>query len=68
VRKLFKGLIKRWIHKKGYGFIETDDVNEDVFVHHSDVISSKGLEEGKEVKFDVQWTYKGLKAVYVKLI
>jgi len=40
-------------------------VEGDVFVHGSDVIGSNRLKEGQEVRFDVQWTYKGLKAVYV---
>ena len=38
----------------------------DVFVHSSDVVGSDRLDEGQKVRFDVQWTYKGLKAIYVK--
>lgn len=58
--------MKRWFRGKGYGFIESDDVEGDIFVNGSDVLDSKRLSEGQKVRFDVEWTYEGLKAVYVR--
>ncbi|NIS31416.1 MAG: cold shock domain-containing protein, partial [Actinobacteria bacterium] len=39
--------------RKGYGFIETDDSDEDVFFHMDDV-EGPDLEEGEEVTFDIE--------------
>ncbi|OYR84346.1 cold-shock protein, partial [Halorubrum sp. E3] len=37
----------------GYGFIETDDADEDVFFHMEDV-GGPDLEEGQEVEFEIE--------------
>ncbi|WP_224450007.1 cold-shock protein [Haloprofundus salilacus] len=46
----------------GYGFIETDDSDEDVFFHMED-IDGPDLEEGQEVEFDIETAEKGPRAV-----
>jgi len=51
--------------RKGYGFIETEDSDEDVFVHMDDV-EGPDLEEGEEVEFDVEAADKGPRATNVK--
>ena len=62
-----EGTVKWFDNKKGYGFIETDDSGEDVFVHYSAVQSEgfKTLEEGQRVSFDVMQGEKGPKAANV---
>ena len=45
----------------GYGFIESDDVNDDVFFHMED-IDGPDLTEGQEVEFDVEYAEKGPRA------
>ena len=42
----------------GYGFIETDESDEDVFFHMEDV-GGPDLEEGQEVEFDIEQADKG---------
>jgi len=65
-----KGKIKWFNDQKGFGFIQSDDGGEDVFVHHS-VIQMDGyrtLQEGQPVEFEVENGAKGLKATSVKAI
>jgi len=45
----------------GYGFIETDDADEDVFFHMEDV-GGPDLEEGQEVEFEIEEADKGPRA------
>ena len=61
----FKGKVKWFNGKKGYGFIERDDKEKDVFVHASSVRESglKFLNEGDELTFEVADGDKGPSAV-----
>ena len=64
-----QGTIKT-LTTKGFGFIQSDDGGEDVFVHHS-VIQMDGyrtLQEGQAVEFEVESGAKGLKATSVKAV
>jgi len=45
----------------GYGFIETEDADEDVFFHMEDV-GGPDLEEGQDVEFDIEQAPKGPRA------
>ncbi|MFC6952084.1 MULTISPECIES: cold-shock protein [Halorubellus] len=45
----------------GYGFIDTEDADEDVFFHMED-IGGPDLEEGQEVEFDIVQADKGPRA------
>jgi len=47
--------------RKGYGFIVSDDSDEDVFFHMDDV-EGPDLEEGQEVEFDIESNPKGPRA------
>ena len=60
-----KGKVKRFNGKKGYGFIEREDKEKDVFVHHSAVQEAglKFLNEGDELTFEVENGEKGPSAV-----
>ena len=45
----------------GYGFIETDEAEDDVFFHMDDV-GGPDLEEGTEVEFEIEQAPKGPRA------
>jgi CspA family cold shock protein len=63
-----KGSVKRWLDGRGYGFIQPESGGDDVFVHHSGLISVYDLKEGLEVEFEVEDTPRGPRAVDVKVI
>ena len=60
-----KGKVKWFNGTKGYGFIEREDKEKDVFVHSSAVREAglKYLNEGDELTFEVESTEKGPSAV-----
>ncbi len=45
----------------GYGFIETDDCDDDVFFHMEDV-GGEDLTEGTEIEFEIEQAQKGPRA------
>ena len=45
------GKIKHWNHEKGYGFIDVDDQDEDVFFHISKVSLAEPIAVGRRVYF-----------------
>jgi len=61
------GTIKWFDEDKGYGFIEPDEGDEDVFVHFSELNQEgfKTVDEDDRVEFDVEQGPKGLKATNV---
>ena len=60
-----KGKVKWFNGTKGYGFIEREDKEKDVFVHSSAVREAglKYLNEGDELTFEVENGDKGPSAV-----
>lgn len=56
-----KGTVSFFHDQKGYGFIETEDADDDVFFHMEDV-GGPDLEEDQEVEFDVTQGDKGPRA------
>lgn len=59
-----KGRVKWFDDSKGYGFIERDGAEKDVFVHYT-AIEGKGyrsLAEGQEVEFEIADGPKGPQA------
>ena len=59
------GTVAFFNERKGYGFIETEDADDDVFFHMEDV-GGPDLEEGQEVEFDIEEADKGPRAANVK--
>jgi CspA family cold shock protein len=58
------GKVKWFNSTKGFGFIERDDQEKDVFVHSSVVREANmELNEGDELIFDVTEGEKGLSAI-----
>lgn len=58
------GKVKWFDHKKGYGFISTENADGDIFVHFSSINGDgfKSLTEGDDVKFELAKGPKGLLA------
>ena len=63
-----EGIVKRWLDGRGYGFIEVDNREDDVFVHHSALQGTYSLMQGQRVEFDLENSYRGPKATNVKVI
>jgi CspA family cold shock protein len=62
------GKVKWFNDQKGFGFIQAEQTNKDVFVHHS-VIEGEGyktLTDGETVEYDAEESAKGLKATRVR--
>jgi CspA family cold shock protein len=61
------GTVKWFNDQKGFGFIKQDDVNEDIFVHHT-AIKMEGfrtLAPGEPVDYELNQDDKGFKAINV---
>ncbi len=65
-----EGKVKWFNDKKGYGFIERDDHEKDLFVNYTSIQGDgfKTLAEGQKVRFEVEDTAKGPKAKNVEVI
>ncbi len=64
-----KGKIKKLITHRGYGFIDTEEQEEDLFFHRSQLDSAKfdELREGDVVEFEIEQTEKGPQATQIKV-
>ena len=62
--KLITGTVKWFDSKKGYGFIERESEEGDVFVHFSAINEEgfKSLEDGEKVEFEVVEADRGPQA------
>ena len=62
------GKLKWFNSKKGYGFIEREDKEKDVFVHASAVREAglKFLNEGDDITFEISEGEKGPSAINLK--
>jgi CspA family cold shock protein len=61
------GTVKWFSRMKGWGFIEPDGGDRDVFVHYESIIGEgfRNLEKGERVQFRVEDSPKGPKAAQV---
>jgi CspA family cold shock protein len=53
--------------RKGYGFIQTDSSDDDVFFHMDDVDGPEPS-EGQEVEFEIEQAPKGPRAKNIELL
>ena len=63
-----EGIVKKWLDDRGFGFIEVDDSDDDVFVHHSELQGAYSLMSGQKVEFEIEDSDKGPRATNVKVI
>jgi len=63
-----KGIIRRLLEHRGFGFIQSED-GHNVFFHRSEVlqVSFQALQEGQAVEFAVEETPQGPKARRVRV-
>lgn len=59
-----QGKVALFKSQKNFGFIESDEADEDIFFHVSE-IEGESIEEGTEVEFDQEDGEKGPKATNV---
>lgn len=59
-----QGTVKWFNNAKGYGFIQTEESTEDVFVHHTAIVAEgyRTLNQGERVNFELVQGPKGLQA------
>jgi len=61
-----EGTVKFFNNARGFGFIKVNDSDEQVFVHHSNLIDE--IKEDDKVKFEVEKGDRGLRATNVSLV
>ena len=58
-----QGTVVYYNKEKGYGFIDSKEHEEDIFIHHSEIENASKLSQGQSVEFQVKKTSKGLSAI-----
>ena len=61
-----KGTVKFFNYDKSFGFIHSDESNEDIFVHKTGLVDN--INENDKVEFEVEQGQKGLNAVEVRVV
>lgn len=65
------GVLKKFDHEKGYGFIKPDDRSGDVFLHNQELRESGitgSLPENARLEYDVIQRDKGMRARNIRVI
>ena len=67
---MYTGTVKWFNNVKGFGFIITDDFEEDLFAHYSSILTDgfKSLKAGQTVEFETKPGDRGTHAVNIKPI
>jgi cold shock CspA family protein len=63
-----KGKIKKFLSFRGYGFIESEKGEKDIFFHNSNYPEHYVPEIGQYVEFTVKDTPKGIEAYEISII
>mgnify|MGYP006267402169 CR=1 FL=1 len=64
--KSLTGKVKFFNRRRGYGFIEAEDIDRDIFVHVTDL--EDFVSRGDQVAFNITKSAKGYEAKNVKLV
>jgi len=69
-RERIPGIVKWFNNAKGFGFIQRNGMDEDIFVHFSQIKGDgyKSLNEGQNVEFSLEKSQKGLRAEDVRAV
>ena len=64
-----KGKVKYFNDRKGWGFISSDELDKDIYVHYTQINMEgyKTLKEGQEVIYELANTASGYKAQNVMI-
>lgn len=62
------GTVKFFNETKGFGFIKNDETGQDIFVHVTDLVDAKTLQEKDKVQYEEAQGRKGPNAVKVSLL
>jgi CspA family cold shock protein len=65
---ILKGTVAFFHDQNGYGFIETDEMDDDVYFNLDEQDADLEVEEGVEVEFDQEEAERGPKAVNMTLV
>ena len=60
-----QGYVIHFNEEKGYGFIGSDEQEENIFVHITEVKNADELTQGQAVSFEIEKTKKGFSAINV---
>ena len=63
-----EGKVKKWLEFRGFGFIEVEGQDDDIFVHHTELNAVSSLMSGQKVEFEMEDTPKGPQALNVRTI
>jgi cold shock CspA family protein len=53
-----QGIVVHYNEEKGYGFIEVEEQEDDIFIHHSKITNASELSQGQSVEFQLKKTSK----------
>jgi len=69
-RERIPGIVKWFNNAKGFGFIQRNGMDEDIFVHFSQIKGDgyRSLNEGQNVEFSLEKSQKGLRAEDVRSV
>ncbi len=64
------GTVKWFNNEKGYGFIQVDGSNRDIFAHYTNIVGQgfRTLEEGQKVEFEIGEGKKGQQAEHILVL
>ncbi len=65
---ILKGKILKYFSYRGYGFIKSDEREDELFFHSSNYPLMEKPEVGNLIEFDIEESSKGMQAVNIKSI